>query len=115
LQIRWRDIEPVQGAPDWAKLDQLFAAADSSKKWVQLLIFPGFFSPPWALEGAQSATFAIQYGPGKGTRERLPLPWDRVYLGHSIGRRANYLEIYEPDVLAPQIESVLAYGASLFK
>jgi hypothetical protein len=26
--------------------------------------------------------FAIQYGPGKGRVERLPLPWDRVYLTH---------------------------------
>jgi len=82
LQIRWRDIEPVQGKPDWSKLDQLFARAESSKKWVQLLIFPGFFSPSWALEGAQTVMFPIQYGPGKGTLERLPLPWDRVYLGH---------------------------------
>jgi hypothetical protein len=82
LQIRWRDIEPVQGKPDWSKIDQLFAAAESSKKWVQLLIFPGFFSPPWAMEGAQTATFPIQYGPGRGTLEKLPLPWDRVYLGH---------------------------------
>jgi hypothetical protein len=80
LQMRWRDIEPVQGKPDWSKLDQLFAAAESSKKWVQLLIFPGFFAPPWALEGAKTEMFAIQYGPGKGTVERLPMPWDRVYL-----------------------------------
>ena len=82
LQIRWRDIEPVQGQPDWSKLDQLLAAAASSNKWVQFLIFPGFFSPSWAMEGAQTVTFPIQYGPGKGTLERLPLPWDRVYLGH---------------------------------
>src|SRR5271163_4095781 len=32
LQIRWRDLEPVQGSPDWSKLDQLFAAAEASKK-----------------------------------------------------------------------------------
>jgi hypothetical protein len=82
LQIRWRDIEPVQGKPDWSKLDQLFAGAESSKKWVQLLIFPGFWTPPWALEGAQTEMFAIQYGPGKGGVERLPMPWDRVYLTH---------------------------------
>jgi hypothetical protein len=80
LQIRWRDIEPVRGTPDWAEVDQLFAAAESSKKWVQLLVFSGFFSPPWALEGAQTATFSIQYGPGRGTQESLPLPWDPVYL-----------------------------------
>src|ERR1700674_4816017 len=82
LQIRWRDIEPVEGKPDWTKLDQLFATAESSKKWVQLLIFPGFFAPAWALEGAKTEMFAIQYGPGKGTTERLPMPWDRAYLTH---------------------------------
>lgn len=82
LQIRWRDIEPIQGKLDWSKLDQLFAAAESSHKWVQLLIFPGFFSPPWAMEGAQTEMFPIQYGPGKGTLMRLPLPWDRMYLAH---------------------------------
>ena len=81
LQIHWADLEPVQGKPDWSKLDQLFSAAESSHKWVQLLIFPGFFSPAWALEGGvKTETFAIQYGPGKGTVKRLPMPWDKVYL-----------------------------------
>jgi hypothetical protein len=80
LQIHWRDLEPVQGKPDWSKLDQLFAAAESSNKWVQLLIFPGFFSPAWALEGAKTEMFPLQYGPGKGTLAPLPLPWDEVYL-----------------------------------
>ena len=81
LQIRWRDIEPVQGNPDWSKLDQLFAAAEASRKWVQLLIFPGFFSPPWALEGVKTEMFPLQYGPGKGSVEPLPMPWDDIYLG----------------------------------
>jgi hypothetical protein len=53
-QINWRDIEPVQGKPDWSKLDELVVAAESSNKWVHLAIFPGFFSPAWALEGAQT-------------------------------------------------------------
>lgn len=80
-QVDWRDLEPVQGQPDWSKLDALLAAAESSNKWVQLLIFPGFFSPPWALEGAETEMFPIQYGPGHGTVTKLPMPWDRVYLG----------------------------------
>jgi hypothetical protein len=80
LQIHWSDIEPVEGKPDWSKLDELFAAAESSKKWVQLLIFPGFFTPAWAEEGVETDQFAIQYGPGKGTVETLPMPWDTVYL-----------------------------------
>ncbi len=80
VQINWRDIEPVQGKPDWSKLDELFAAATASKKWVQLDIFPGFFSPEWALEGAKTDLFKIPYGPGHGTVAKLPMPWDRVYL-----------------------------------
>jgi len=80
VQINWRDIEPVQGKPDWSQLDALFAAAISSKKWVQLDIFPGFFSPEWALEGAKTDLFNIPYGPGHGTVAKLPMPWDRVYL-----------------------------------
>jgi len=39
VQINWRDIEPVQGKPDWSKLDELFAAAESTKKWVHLIIW----------------------------------------------------------------------------
>src|ERR1700730_3101686 len=42
VQMNWRDLEPLQGQPDWSKLDALFAAAESAKKWVHLLIFPGF-------------------------------------------------------------------------
>ena len=80
LQIHWSDIEPAQRAPDWSKLDQLFAAAESNKKWVHLEIFPGFFSPAWALEGVPSEQFPIQYGPGRGTVMTLPMPWDKVYL-----------------------------------
>jgi hypothetical protein len=80
VQMNWRDIEPAQGKPDWSNLDTLFATAQSSGKWVQLLIFPGFFSPAWALEGVQTDRFAIQYGPGKGTIANLPMPWDKVYL-----------------------------------
>jgi hypothetical protein len=80
LQLHWSDLEPAEGKPDWSNLDELFAAAESSKKWVQLLIFPGFFSPPWALEGVQTDSFPIQYGPGTGTVLSLPMPWDEVYL-----------------------------------
>jgi hypothetical protein len=82
LQIRWRDIEWVQGQPNWSKLDQLFARAEATKKWVQLLIFPGFFTPAWALADARTESFPIQYGPGRGTIERLPMPWDTEYLTH---------------------------------
>jgi len=80
LQIHWSELEPVEGKPDWSKLDDLFAAAEKTKKWVQLLIFPGFFSPAWALEGVKTEQFPIPYGPGQGTVMSLPMPWNPVYL-----------------------------------
>ncbi len=82
LQIHWSDIEPAEGKTNWARLDELFAAAQTSHKWVHLLIFPGFWSPPWALQRAEIATFNVQYGPGKGQPKPLPMPWDPAYLGN---------------------------------
>jgi hypothetical protein len=82
IQIYWSDIEPVKGQPNWARLDEVFAAAHESHKWVQLLVFPGFFSPAWALEGAETAQFTAPFGLAKGNAMTLPMPWDPVYLGN---------------------------------
>jgi hypothetical protein len=43
-------------------------------------LIPGFSTPEWALKGVQTATFGVSYGPGKGERLLLPLPWDQTYL-----------------------------------
>jgi hypothetical protein len=125
VQINWRDIEPIQGKPDWTQLDALFAAAESSRKWVHLIMFPGFFSPAWALEGVQTDLFSIQYGPGKGTDARLPMPWDRVYLDRwfsfmrllsaRYGRSSAFRMIYLADVLPAGMQPDLSYAASLFR
>ena len=79
-QLNWRDLEPVQDKIDWSRLDAVFAAAESANKWVILEIAAGFFSPAWALQGARTDTFEVQYGPAHGTATPLPMPWDRVYL-----------------------------------
>jgi len=78
FQIHWSEIEPVDGKFDWSKLDQLFAAAESSKKWIQLCVYAGFFSPAWALEGAKTEQFPVQYGPDRDKILSLPMPWDTV-------------------------------------
>jgi hypothetical protein len=80
VQIEWRDIEPIEGKPDWSRLDELFAAAESSNKWVKLAVFAGSNSPEWALEGAKTDQFKVPYGPGHGTVAKFPMPWDPVYL-----------------------------------
>lgn len=83
LQIHWSDIEPTDpanGPPDWSRIEAVLSAAKASNKWVQLLIFAGFFSPSWALKGVEQEVFPLQYGPGHGTKMPLPMPWDPVYL-----------------------------------
>jgi len=67
FQINWRDIESVQGNPDWSKLDELFAAAESSKKWVHLTIFPGFFPRHgrWTASRPKSSQFRMDLAEGK--------------------------------------------------
>ena len=57
-----------------------FTAAESSNKWVQLCIYPGFFAPAWALKGVKSEKFPVLYGPDRGKVLRLPTPWNMVYL-----------------------------------
>ena len=42
------------------------------------------------------------------------IKWDKVMRSNSAGRHVNYLEIYEGDVLADEMQPVLRYGASLF-
>jgi Beta-galactosidase len=80
IQIHWSDIEPTEGTYNWSTLDAVVADAAANNKWVQFLIWPGFFTPSWELVGVAQDTFPIQYGPGKGTAEPLPMPWDSTYL-----------------------------------
>ena len=80
FRTSWADVEPEQGRFDWSKIDTVLASAEQHGKWVRLILLPGFGTPDWALQGAQSAMFSIPYGPGGGTLRRLPLPWDGVYL-----------------------------------
>jgi hypothetical protein len=57
-------------------------------------------------------------GPGMGDPGDPPLALrktiDKGMQPNSAGQHINYLEIYEPDVLADDMQPVLRYGASLF-
>ncbi len=80
FRTSWEDIEPTQGNFVWAKLDAVFDKAEKNDKWVELVLIPGFATPTWALQGVQTASFSVIYGPGKGENLTLPLPWDQTYL-----------------------------------
>jgi hypothetical protein len=72
----------VPGKTDWTRLDELFAEAQKHNKWVQLLVYPGFDTPAWALVGVQTDQFQISYGEGATDFATLPMPWDPVYLAN---------------------------------
>ena len=80
FRTSWADVEPEERKFDFAKLDTVFANAEKNGKWVDLILIPGFGTPGWAMQGVQSATFAIQYGAGTGATLPLPVPWDQSYL-----------------------------------
>jgi hypothetical protein len=82
LQIHWSDIEPAKGEFNWERLDQVFDAAQKSGKYVHLYVFCGFWAPTWAIQGAVTEIFPVDYGPSAGTRLPLPMPYDPVYLGN---------------------------------
>ncbi|HVO43777.1 MAG TPA: beta-galactosidase [Aggregatilineales bacterium] len=80
FRTSWADIEPAEGEFVWAKLDTVFDNAEKNSKWVELVLIPGFGTPAWALQGVQTASFNVKYGPDKGEHLLLPLPWDQTYL-----------------------------------
>ncbi len=80
FRTSWADIEPTKGEFVWTKLDTVFDNAEKNSKWVELVLIPGFGTPAWALQGVQTSTFSVIYGPGKGENLLMPLPWDQTYL-----------------------------------
>ena len=78
--LRGRTSNLTKGNFVWTKLDTVFDNAEKNSKWVELVLIPGFGTPAWALQGVQTATFSVIYGPGKGENLLLPLPWDQTYL-----------------------------------
>ena len=80
FRTSWADVEPQEGQVDFSKIDTVFANAEKNGKWVELILIPGFGTPGWALQGVESGTFTIAYGPGHGTLLPLPVPWDQTYL-----------------------------------
>lgn len=79
LRMNWMDVEPAPGQFDWETIDQVFTQA-AGRKFVVLILVPGFGTPTWALAGISTATFVRQYGRGAGQAQALPLPWDQAYL-----------------------------------
>lgn len=80
IRTFWREVEPSPGDYRWEFIDRELRRAEKSGKKVVLLVLPGAFTPPWALQGVRTGEFTSTYGYTVGERITLPLPWDEAYL-----------------------------------
>jgi len=108
LQIGWSTLNPNPTSSaqpyDWSWLDDAFSSVATwnahntaaAPKTIQLILFPGYFTPPWTLDQIPScdglflspqqtppancgkATFAGFFEP-VGGRTVLPMPWNAFY------------------------------------
>lgn len=60
--------------------------------------------------GTCSEAMGAEGGPPLALRKSI----DKGMEPNNAGQHVNYLDIYEPDVLADEMQPVLRYGASLF-
>jgi hypothetical protein len=82
VRTTWKDTEAQPGQYDWTFIDSEINRASAKGKMVILIVLPGAYTPAWAEEGAQTATFTSKYGSSAGQTLILPIPWDSTYLGH---------------------------------
>ena len=71
------------------------------------------------ITGFQLRTSCVRDSGNMGAPGNPPLALrralDKGLKSNNAGHRVNYLEVYDPDVLAEQMQTPLRYGASLFK
>lgn len=80
IRTFWSKVQPAPGQFDWSFIDSQVQAASAGGKKVMLVVLPGAFTPPWALQGVQAAQFVVDYGFMQGQTVPLPVPWDATYL-----------------------------------
>src|SRR3989338_6659667 len=97
LRLRWKDLEPSEGAYDLSVIEQTLTGAKQRNKKVSLIIVPGFYTPRWLIDrlvdcdpylakpetfsgDCGKALFTVDYGQDRGGELPLPLPWNKDYL-----------------------------------
>src|SRR5690242_12264544 len=83
LRYWWDELEPREGAFDWRQIDDQIAAAHAHGKKVSLGVTAGIHTPDWVYaRGASYFTFVWDksWGPPVCSKQRIPIPWDSVYL-----------------------------------
>jgi hypothetical protein len=83
VRYNWERLEPNEGRFNWADLDQDIAHAHQYRKTVSIGITAGIRTPIWVYQaGAAQFTYIWDrpWGPPACSQQRIPIPWDSVYL-----------------------------------
>jgi hypothetical protein len=83
LRYTWDRAEPAEGTYDWAYLDQQIAAAAANGKKVAFNVRAGTVTPGWVYAGGAAAFTYLEtgpYTPNACETQRIPVPWDPVFL-----------------------------------
>jgi hypothetical protein len=83
LRYWWDELEPREGIFNWWRIDSEISAAQTHGKTVSLGITAGVHTPAWVYDaGAAFFTFTWKehWGYRMCSSQRMPIPWDPVYL-----------------------------------
>lgn len=84
IRVRWHELEPIEGQFDWRYLDSEIAKVAKLGKAYTLAVVGGPSTPSWVFaKGAQGYSFTLNNPYASKARpvdNKLPLPWDAIYL-----------------------------------
>jgi hypothetical protein len=113
LKQTWRNVEPVDGAYDWAVLDKQVKIAEASGKKIALSLQAGTEAPAWIYaEGAKPFhTVTTEGANGNFCRpQTVPVPWDPVFLKKWTALVAAFGARYARD---PEVSEVKISGIDI--
>jgi hypothetical protein len=109
-RVSWDALENSEGDYHWALIDAARADVVQSGGKLSISVTPGIHTPAWVYAaGAASFSFIWDqpYGPPLGSVEKMPIPWDAVYLAEWQALIAALAAKYADD---PAIDHVVATG-----
>lgn len=83
VRVHWREIEPTEAHYDWSYPRREIDLAKRYGKKITLAIVAGPATPDWVYAAGATSfqfTFRNPHSPRGGRPERIPLPWDPVFL-----------------------------------
>ncbi len=96
----------------WSDLHAGHARVEAPDQAAALIGYSGRVITGLQMRTAAENDSAVMGAPGNPPAA-LKMSIDKGLQRNSAGRHVNYLEVYEPDVLAPDMQLVLRYAASL--